>query len=32
MTSKVDEIVAHYASKLTSQKKRQREKLVETFD
>lgn len=32
MTSRVGEIVANYANKITSQKKRQREKLTETFD
>jgi hypothetical protein len=32
MTSRVGEIVANYANKVTSQKKRQRERLTETFD
>jgi nitrate reductase gamma subunit len=32
MTSRVGELVAHYANKITSQKKRRREKLVETLD
>lgn len=32
MTSRVGEIVANYANKITTQKKRHKEKLIETFD
>jgi len=32
MSSRVGELVAHYGTKITSEKKRQREKLMETMD
>jgi len=32
MSSRVSELVANYANKVSAQKKRQREKMIESFD